>query len=346
MQTSLLRKLSMSLLLCATVAIVVLDGCKKNKSQPGIDKQAPAISVNGSTVTRTMSVAAITTNGSLTSVLFNENEQILQTADASLISLLQDAATTNSPVNVTYNPWQAMITAAVKTSRNARNVIAGSSGAQKIDLASTAPELVDHLPDGLGIMNATTPGLTPVIPDFTTAQQMFDYIAHQCCALSGPFTVDYCISFQYCEDGCYARAHKMCWILNNKYHYATQKIFSFANAGSDVLSVKAEKWGGCCINWWYHVAPLVTIQTPTGPKAYVFDPAMFDQPVLLSQWLHAQENPACVSGSSTAHVTMINVQPTASYCPAGGSGYYFYDDPYYADTDSTLVNYAPLVSCP
>jgi hypothetical protein len=90
-------------------------------------------------------------------------------------------------------------------------------------------------PSGMGVMNTTDPGLNNVIPDFATAQLMFDYICRQCCALPGPYAVDYCIPFQYCRDGCYARAHKMCWIINNRYKYGTKKIFSFANAGTDKL---------------------------------------------------------------------------------------------------------------
>jgi hypothetical protein len=135
----------------------------------------------------------------------------------------------------------------------------------------------------------------------------------------------------------------MAYIINNRYHYVTHKIFSFANSGSDRLRVKAEKWGGCCVTWWYHVAPLVNIKTPTGTKAYVFDPAMFDQPVLLSVWLHAQENPSC---SSSPRVDMINLQPTTSYSPANYAGTMFDTDPAYADSDTTMVHYRPLRTCP
>ena len=135
----------------------------------------------------------------------------------------------------------------------------------------------------------------------------------------------------------------MCWILNNRYNYATHKVFSFANVTPHRLSVKAQKWCGQCITWWYHVAPLVTINTPTGPKAFVFDPAMFDQPVLLSTWLHWQSNPVC---SGNAHVDMINIQPTSSYAPSGSTGYLFSTDPTFSSTNSTLISYAPNHTCP
>ena len=25
-------------------------------------------------------------------------------------------------------------------------------------------------------------------------------------------------------------------------------------------SRQADKWGGCCVTWWYHVAPLVRVR--------------------------------------------------------------------------------------
>jgi len=291
-------------------------------------------------------------SGAVTEVMFNELAELFSVQDATMISNLQGALNANTTVKVTIDPWQATVLqvssvtreeAAAHAAARAVNNIPGS--AYKIDLANTDPDQINNLPAS-AVINTTTPGLTDVIPDMATAQLMFDYITHQCCALPGPYTIDYCIPFQYCEDGCYARAHKMCWIINNKYNYATHKIFSFANSGHDELCVKGEKWGGCCVNWWYHVAPLVNINSPKGTSAYVIDPAMFDQPVLLATWLHAQENPACVPSGDVPHVSMINIQPTASYCPNGTTGYLFYTDPAYASTDTTLVHYAPLVTCP
>lgn len=281
-----------------------------------------------------------------TQVMFLQLAQLFTISDATLIATLKEAFHANRTISVTIDPWKATILRTNNVSmdvisRNARPASTATGYAMNIT-GNTAPDQVN---DAMGIagLNTTTPGLTNVIPDFATAQMMFNYITHQCCAVPGPYTIDQCISFQYCQDGCYARAHKMCWIINNKYHYTTHKIFSFANSGSDELSVQAQKWGGCCINWWYHVAPLVNVKTPTGTKAYVFDPAMFNQPVLLSVWLHAQENPAC---SGTPKVSMINIQPTSSYSPTSYSGLTFDTDPAYTATNGTLVGYSPLISCP
>jgi hypothetical protein len=346
----------------ALVAILALvNSCNKDKniSNSTIVNNAIATRIaatvpakQGEPMTQVLTVANIHTlsNGITTNVTFNENAEVFNCQDATMLADLRKAFNSKSQVKVTFNPWQATIvnvgmpTDQEKATIGSREIINSPGTAHSVDLNSMSPDVINHIAD-LGAISTTSTGLTNVIPDMATAQLMFNYITEQCCALPGPYAIDYCISFQYCEDGCYARAQKMCYILNTKYHYGTHKIFSFANAGSDVLSVKAEKWGGCCVNWWYHVAPLVNIKTPTGTKAYVFDPAMFDQPVLLSAWLHAQENPACAGGSNP-HVSMINIQPTPSYSPSDGTGYAFDTDPTFSSTDATLVSYAPLKTCP
>lgn len=314
----------------------------------GANVNAPTNNANNHAFqTYAVKVAAVrkSADGSSREVMFNQLAEIFSVGDDATMALLQDAASKNKTVNVTVDPWrgillQASVSAATAPAGNmpqANSTITGHS----FEVSHATVDFDD--PEAMGVLNTTTGALVDVIPDMPTAQRMFDYITTQCCAVPGPYTIDYCIPFQYVLDGCYARAHKMCWILNNKYNYATHKIFSFANAGSDRLSVKAEKWGGCCVTWWYHVAPLVNIKTPLGTKAYVFDPGMFDQPVLLSEWLHAQSNPAC---SGSAHVSMINIQPTTSYSPSSYSGYSFDTDPTYSATNSTLTSYASLTTCP
>jgi hypothetical protein len=287
-------------------------------------------------------------DGTTTEVMFNELAELFTVTDAAAIARLEKSLTTNTYVKITFNAWSGVVKAANSLSmqesaaQSASPVLTTPGIVRKIDLSRDNTDEINNT-NALGIIDRTSPGLTNIIPDLATANLMFDYITRQCCAVAGPYGIDQCISFQYCQDGCYARAHKMCYIINNRYNYATHKIFSFANSGSDRLSVKALKWGGCCITWWYHVAPLVNVNTPTGVKAYVFDPAMFNQPVLLATWLHFQENPAC---SGTARVSMINIQPTASYSPSGYSGYIFNTDPTYSSTNSTLRSYSRRITCP
>jgi Glutaminase len=340
--------------------VYVLNSCKKNTVPAGntsqLQKEAQVQTAANQILSQNVTVAAVRPmqDGS-TQALFLQNEEILNFTDVNMAAQLNTALRNNVPLHITYNPWQGtllsvspLVGTEAKSFRQqqASNTAAQTTGVlgNSFSLAAAGNNF-EHFdnPAAIGIMNTTTGSLVGEIPNIATAQQMFNYLTSQCCALPGPYTVDYCISFQYCEDGCYARAHKMCYIINNKYNYATHKVFSFANVSPHSLSVKAEKWGGCCINWWYHVAPLVTVNTPTGPKAYVFDPAMFDQPVLLSVWLNAQKNPAC---SGNAAVDMINIQPTTAYSPATYSGTSFDTDPDFSSTDTTMVHYSMLKSCP
>jgi len=361
------QKLQGLLSFIALAGVLTLGSCDKTKDTSGIStvtkrsateevvsgkETSPGKPGGSQVLTSVVTVAGIRPLGRSTEieVYFNENTEFFTVTDATLIGTVKEALSNGKPLRVSFNPWEGTLITATAASEQdiavvkSRGIVSNSGISKKIDFTSMTDDVINE-PAAMGILNATDPGLNNLIPDFATAQLMFNYITRQCCAVPGPYGIDYCISFQYCQDGCYARAHKMCWIINNKYKYGTKKIFSFANAGSDKLCVQGQKWGGCCIRWWYHVAPLVTVQTITGPKAYVFDPAMFNQPVMLATWLHAQENPAC-AGGFTPHVTMINVQRTASYAPSGTTGMVFVTDPTYSSTNSVLTSYSALITCP
>lgn len=188
-----------------------------------------------------------------------------------------------------------------------------------------------------------------VIPSYKKAKQIFDYCAAQSCHLPGPYDISPCIPFQYVRDGCYARAHKMRKIITEEFGYCCEKVFSFANQDNDVLAVTADKWGGCCVTWWYHVAPLIRVRIKISKisklkltLAMVIDPGMFDKPVLLSSWLTAQEKALC---NANANVSTYSIQPGSAYSPANYSGTAFTTDPSYTQTDSTLLAYGSLVTC-
>jgi Glutaminase len=185
------------------------------------------------------------------------------------------------------------------------------------------------------------------LPNYKTAKKIFDFCAKQACYLGGPFDISPCIPFQYVIDGCYARAHKMRQIITSRYRFCCEKVFSFANQKNDTLAVKADKWGGCCVTWWYHVAPLIRVRVRIGSikltLAMVIDPGMFDKPVLLSSWLAAQENIGC---SPDARVSMYSIQPGSAYWPTTYAGTTFGTDPTYTLTDGTLNAYKNLTTCP
>lgn len=187
-----------------------------------------------------------------------------------------------------------------------------------------------------------------IVPSYAKAKEMFDFCAQLSCHLPGPYAVSPCIPFQYVIDGCYARAHQMRRIITTRYGFCCEKVFSFATANSDRLAVKANKWGGCCVTWWYHVAPLIRVRlrlrgfpkTKSLVLAMVIDPGMFDKPVLLSTWLAAQETTAC---TPNARVTSYSIQPGSAYTPSWGGG--FSTDPNYTQTESTLIAYSGLTTC-
>jgi hypothetical protein len=187
-----------------------------------------------------------------------------------------------------------------------------------------------------------------VIPGYAKAKEIFDFCAQLSCNLPGPYAVTPCIPFQYVIDGCYARAHQMRRIITTRYRYCCEKVFSFATAGYDTLAVKADKWGGCCVEWWYHVAPLVRVRLRIRgiPPRYslvlamVIDPGMFDKPVLLSTCLAAQENTGC---NPYARATSYSIQPGSAYTPSFGGG--FTTDPNYVQTEATLISYSGLTTC-
>lgn len=188
---------------------------------------------------------------------------------------------------------------------------------------------------------------TKVVPDYATAKKIFDYCAKQSCHLPGPYDISPCIPFQYVIDGCYARAHKMRWIIEKKFGYCSEKVFSFANVGNHRLAVKANKWGGCCVQWWFHVTPLIRVKATVGKftltMAYVIDPGMFDQPVLLSTWLNAQKNTSC---NANATVDFYSIQPSSAYLPTYPTGAPYTTDPNYTQTNATLLGYANGHTCP
>ena len=170
-----------------------------------------------------------------------------------------------------------------------------------------------------------------IVPNMAKLNEIFDYCASQGCA-TGTATIDYCIPFQYVVDGCYARAHKMRQIMLEEYELSCEKVFSY----EDVTGSLAVDAGDCCVYWWYHVAPLVTVKTDLGPVKYVIDPSMFDEPVSIAVWTAAQENHGC---SPSANFGYYEITPGKIYTPGGGT------DNTYSSTNWTCNWYADLETC-
>jgi len=293
--------------------------------------------------------------------LFNERQQIFTLPPSAMardavLGPLKEALERNAPVRAVLNPRQGVVERVASPSprerrefEKTRTFLENPDKARRIDVSSIDPttfNIVDHY-----LKFPTFRLCTKIIPSYKVAKDIFDFCAAQSCHLPGPPAISHCIPFQYVRDGCYARAHKMRQIIEDQYGYCCEKVFSFANQNWDELAVKANKWGGCCVTWWYHVAPLVRvrIRIRLGRASFEFvlamviDPGMFDKPVLLSTWLMAQEDTTC---SAYANVSMYSIQPGSAYWPTNNAGTTFGTDPAYASTHSTLTNYKNLTTCP
>ena len=300
-----------------------------------------------------LTVAAIRSSKGETQYLFNEKQRILRLAAGGkagreAAALLRDANLKKLPVKAQIDTREGVIHRASSLSekeleefRRNRILEEKPEKTRRLSVSSLDPTVFNIEQHHRGVRCFRH--CKRILPNYKKAKKIFDFCARQTCSLGGPFQVTPCIPFQYVIDGCYARAHKMRWIITKKYHYCCEKIFSFANQGNDTLAVQANKWGGCCVFWWYHVAPLVRVRLGRwAVLLMVIDPGMFDKPVLLTTWLAAQENKAC---GANAQVSMYSIQPGSAYWPANFAGTAFGTDPNYVQTDATLIAYQNLVTC-
>jgi len=290
----------------------------------------------------------------ITEYLFNERQQIFALkagVKEDSPRLLKHALDNHLPVKAAVNSARAVIEKVEAPSPreieefNRRRVLLGKPDrVLRIDVKNIDPTIFNVVAHYLKFPCFRL--CTRIVPNYMTAKKIFDFCAKQSCHLPGPYAISPCIPFQYVIDGCYARAHKMRWIITTRYHYCCEKVFSFANQNNDTLAVKAEKWGGCCVTWWYHVAPLIRVRVRLGRSrvvlALVIDPGMFNKPVLLSTWLAAQETADC---SPNANVSMYSIQQGSAYWPDNYAGTTFGTDPSYTLTDATLNAYHSLTTC-
>ncbi len=91
----------------------------------------------------------------------------------------------------------------------------------------------------------------------------------------------------YPDDGCFVRAVIADRILREKFAInQSAKIFAFGN-----LRVQTKNSPSGEVQWWYHVAAIVKVQTKNGEEAFVFDPAMDPtQPIHVQEWLDSMSD--------------------------------------------------------
>jgi hypothetical protein len=336
------------------------DKPKDNTEKPVDDKAAKKPEMDSSILT----IAAVrnTPDGNGTEVLFNERAEIYVIPKGSAnyktnAEMVTAAMSKNTPeANAVVKLFASRGSNSISNIVMATEAEASSyTKLNKIEKSLAKPVVVDvskidtakfNRVENLRVFGPVFRLCNSLVPDYATLVAMFNYCAGQGCNNPGPYIIPNCIPFQYVRDGCYARAHKMRQMIQQKYGYCCEKVFSFANSGNATLAVKADKWGGCCVTWWYHVVPLFRLNVKfagrTFQMCYVLDPGMFNQPVTLSTWLQAQKNTIC---SPNANVSMYSIQPGSAYAPSNYAGTSFSTDPNYVQTEQTLIAYKNLKTC-
>lgn len=324
------------------IASIIITSCSRNEpSQPNLnnkDHQVATAGTNGNLVT---SVALITQlkNGDI-EYLFTERqaiytvsptnpqfEAILKTAREALANKKPVKLISDVPEQIIQLNWPSIEETKIYLDWYRLNI--NNAELTRAINVSTIDTLKFNLER---VQNWRVFRLcTKVIPDINTAQQIFDFCKQQACTF-GPTQITPCIPFQYVKDGCFARAHKMRYIIEQRYGYCSEKVFSYGN-----LDVKASMVGGCCVGWWYHVAPLIRVKINGTNYCCVIDPSMFTAPVLLSTWLAAQGNTTC---DATSQLTNYSIQPSTTYTPASYIPVSTYTtDAYYSITNTDLQFY-------
>jgi hypothetical protein len=102
-----------------------------------------------------------------------------------------------------------------------------------------------------------------------------DMFGEDCGVGSGPTR---CIPFQFPDDGCWARADRMCDLLQRRHGLRAVKVWIHGNLRASTFFSPF-----CRVTWDWHVAPALR---RAGEAAHltILDPAVFDEPVSRARW--------------------------------------------------------------
>lgn len=107
------------------------------------------------------------------------------------------------------------------------------------------------------------------------------------------------IPFDYPDEGCTARAHKMFRLLSEQ-GIQCSKIWNFGREGDRAqidqdLNFYTLNHPKGYVEWMFHVAVLVSVELPSKKRTrMVLDPCMFDRPVRVAEWVSLQHDSAAV----------------------------------------------------
>jgi hypothetical protein len=146
-------------------------------------------------------------------------------------------------------------------------------------------EIIDARPDtgnhGDSVDSPTPPPDPPVSE--ARASDLFNLMKGQSCDPCTPSSD--CIPFLYPDDGCWVRAHRMCYDMVGMGE-TPEKVW--ISGGLEALTPNHPD---CVVSWGWHVAPTLTVTPPTGDDKRVIDPSLSPHPESKDAWKSRQGNP-------------------------------------------------------
>jgi len=147
--------------------------------------------------------------------------------------------------------------------------------------------------------------LSPVTPN--VAQQFFDQVSGLSCDPEDPLSP--CIPFMYPDDGCWARAHRMCQLMADA-GQESEKVWIHRGPTSS-LRADTLNHPNCAVEWGWHVAPVLDVSIEGATETWVIDPSLFPTPVPLPVWVYAQNDPDATTEITDRSLYMKFGGPTA-----------------------------------
>lgn len=110
--------------------------------------------------------------------------------------------------------------------------------------------------------------------------------------------------WEYTDDGCLARAHKMCALLHEKGVFC-EKIRADNARGTWLrpFGISILKEDDTWLHMNFHVAVLVRVAVSTRIEDRVIDPALFDGPVSVKTWLEKLVNRDSIKSDGTFSIS-------------------------------------------
>lgn len=153
-------------------------------------------------------------------------------------------------------------------------------------------EIIDVRPMPSSFGTAMPPGPPPPSsPDppvsWDRAVELFNLMnASSCvpCSSASP-----CIPFKYPRNGCWVRAHLMCYRMVDE-DETPEKVWI-----DGYLPIHTSNLHDCEVTWGWHVAPTLMVQQESGPDVrMVIDPSLCVEPVTVDAWKSLQGDPGAL----------------------------------------------------